>query len=106
MKYKALTATPLESGDIIAVAYQDRFLIGIFRSYGKAGNTQYFHATNFKDAAELEDYLKQYKRVYVCYINTNADGRVIKLSKESFSEQEWKKLDEIRHILFQYKQLK
>lgn len=106
MKYKPLTATPLESGDIIAVAYQDRFLVGIFRSYGAAGNVQYFYSDRFKDGNELEDALKQYKRLYVCYINTDADGRVIKLSKESFSEQEWKKLDEIRHILFQYKQLK
>lgn len=101
---------PLEKGDIIAVAYSNKFYLGIFKKYGDLGNVQYFPLTAIIHLLEersdiVSELRKKLRNVPVSFINTRAPGRVIKMTKDNLSEQEYYEaaraiefLKEIKHI--------
>lgn len=94
--------TPLQSGDVIGIAYTNFFMIGVFRGYGKVGNLQYYSKNLLGSFVNGQPSY----RFIASYINADPNGRVIKLGKESFTDQEWKELNELRQLLLKHNYIK
>lgn len=104
MNYKP-SSVPLEPGDIIAVAYNNHFSVGIFVRYGGAGNVHFYPMSYIASiAANIEMHPKNLPNVW--YINTNADERVVKLTEASLTDKQKEEADIVRKLLLKLGKIK
>lgn len=98
-----LSQVPLYSGDVIGVAYTNTFQVAIFRGYGSAGNTQFYPISWFESIVRIT---QQGRKMPVAYINTNPDGRVVKLTQAAFTDDSWKEIEQFRDFLLKNNYIK
>lgn len=103
MTYKSLN-TKLSAGDVIAVAYSNKFYLAIFKRYGKAVNNCHFYLCNYMvrlaDILEQNpETLSQYGKIKVGFINTDAQDRVIKININDLDAVEGPKVQKAINFL-------
>lgn len=104
--YKPLTSPTLENGDLIAVAYNHWFVLGIFLNYGPVGNVRYQNLSLGQNSEEKLRLWFSQKKLRVDYINADPNGRVLKITEDSLTDEQKEHLFKLRRVLFEFKKIK
>lgn len=93
------SSVPLVPGDLIAVAYTNRFMLAVFVRYGGQGNTHYYPIEWMGENADRLEAEPDNRFPTVWFINTDADQRVVKITEESLTDKQKVLADKTRKLL-------